>query len=47
MSESRNAVGPTCYYHTAYTHFVVSFIASGYPSAIMAKLKTVEVLKGK
>lgn len=26
---------------------VVSFIASGYPSAIMAKLKTVEVLKGK
>ncbi|HEX5153780.1 MAG TPA: FtsX-like permease family protein [Parafilimonas sp.] len=27
--------------------FIVSFIASGYPSAIMAKLKTVEVLKGK
>lgn len=26
---------------------LVSFIASGYPSAIMAKLKTVEVLKGK
>lgn len=26
---------------------VVSFIASGYPSAIMAKLKTVEILKGK
>jgi len=27
--------------------FVVSFIASGYPSTIMAKLKTTEVLKGK
>ncbi len=26
---------------------VVSFIASGYPSAVMAKLKTTEVLKGK
>ncbi len=26
---------------------VVSFIASGYPSSIMSKLKTVEVLKGK
>ncbi|MBS1745542.1 MAG: ABC transporter permease [Bacteroidetes bacterium] len=26
---------------------VVSFIASGYPSTIMAKLKTVEILKGK
>jgi putative ABC transport system permease protein len=27
--------------------FIVSFIASGYPSAIMSKLKTVEILKGK
>jgi ABC-type antimicrobial peptide transport system permease subunit len=26
---------------------VVSFISSGYPSAVMAKLKTVEILKGK
>ncbi len=26
---------------------VVSFIASGYPSSVMAKLKTVEILKGK
>jgi len=26
---------------------LVSFIASGYPSAVMAKLKTVEILKGK
>ncbi len=26
---------------------MVSFIASGYPSSIMAKLKTVEILKGK
>jgi ABC-type antimicrobial peptide transport system permease subunit len=26
---------------------IVSFIASGYPSAIMARLKTVEILKGK
>lgn len=26
---------------------VVSFIASGYPSAVMSKLKTVEILKGK
>src|SRR6185312_1592935 len=26
---------------------VVSFISSGYPSSIMAKLKTVEILKGK
>ncbi|MBS1741402.1 MAG: ABC transporter permease [Bacteroidetes bacterium] len=27
--------------------FLVSFIASGYPSSIMSRLKTVEVLKGK
>jgi len=27
--------------------FVVSFIASGYPSSVIAKLKTVEILKGK
>jgi len=26
---------------------IVSFIASGYPSSLMAKLKTVEILKGK
>ena len=26
---------------------IVSFIASGYPSSVMAKLKTVEILKGK
>ncbi len=26
---------------------IVSFIASGYPSAVLAKLKTVEILKGK
>lgn len=38
---------PTIIFYLVLILFVVSLIASGYPSYIMGKLKTVEVLKGK
>jgi ABC-type antimicrobial peptide transport system permease subunit len=44
---ARTLLNPTIALILTTLIIVVSFVASGYPSSIMAKLKTVEILKGK